>query len=83
MVILWEGVCKGSTYEYETKVTAGPSGVWIEQLDHDGSGPEFIYMGRDEAIDIAFTILKDCAPALAEALEGVRGPAAAGAESST
>lgn len=80
MVKLWEGVCKGTTYEYETTVEAGPKGVWIEQKDEKGRGNDTIYMGRDEAIDIAFAILKDCAPTLAEALEGIRGPAAAGAE---
>lgn len=83
MAILWQGVCKSVTYEYDTVVEAGPHGVWLEQYDERGQNKETVYMGRDEAIDIAFAILKDCAPTLAEALEGLRGPAAAGADATT
>jgi len=80
-VNLWEGVCTYKGEEMETVIYGSSDGIVFSQEfrgEHDVIG-----MGRDEAIDIAFAILKDCAPTLAEALEGIRGPAAAGANAIT
>lgn len=71
---LWTGVCTYKGEEMETTVSGNENGIlFVQEFRGD---TDIVGMARDEAIDIAFAILKDCSPTLAEALEGIRGPAA-------
>jgi len=64
---LWKGLAGPGPYE--TEVRAGPRGVEITQ--DDCGYHSHVYLDRDEAIDIAFAILRDCAPTLAETLMSI------------
>lgn len=64
MSTIWEGVCSG---KYNTTVCIPLNKVRITQVD-DECGVDIIVMDTNEAIDIAFAILKDLAPTLHETL---------------
>ena len=69
MAIIWEGVCSSDQYQYDTTVEAAPSTIRIDQSNFREGGLDSVIMQRDEAIDVAFSILRECSPTLAEALE--------------
>lgn len=65
---LWSGVCGYRGVDYDTTVLADEHGVVLFQ-DDPQDGQECIAMSREEAVDIAFAILRDCAPTIHETLE--------------
>lgn len=62
---LWEGLCWKESYP--TQVYMHEGAVWVFQ----GGSPngDYVALHPNEAIDIAFAILRDLAPTLHETLE--------------
>lgn len=65
---LWEGHCGAG---YHTRVGGQASQIRIYQEVFSGDCVDEVVMDRAEAVDIAFSILRDCVPTIAAALQGV------------
>lgn len=73
-VKLWEGVA--SKEARQTVVTGWADEVTIYQAGHNPYNAEYVVLCKEQAVDIAMAILKDCTPTLHEMILDAFGTSA-------
>ena len=68
--IIWRGSC--GSQGHDTQIYMDSAGVWLFQEGADGDGrDDYLTLHPNEAIDIAFAILRELAPTIHETLEKI------------